>query len=1023
MRCAQIRRGFTAVDVLLTVGVIAVTAGVSVPMYRNYQIRSDLDLAVVQTLQGLSTAQLQSQTGQQDGVWGYQIPTGTVFLGEAYAVRDTDVDKTISLPPSISVYGVEEVVFSRVDGTPSPTGDIVLEAANGETRTITVSTDGTLAAGDIESPDFGQDTGADTGSDTGATTGGDTGDTGTTGGDTGDTGTTGGDSGGDSGSDSGGDSGGGSGGGGGDDDDDNDPTCEDRFSVASDGSITTTGTVSVTVKALGAAITYGSGGPEVQVTAKISTDGGSVWNHLFNGAEIDGGEQQTVSDITSGQQIAVQVNGRYGWLFNKTYESNDETGHVIVLRNGSELPDYDAFDNQGGLESFLQSVIGDDGKISIGEYDVILLTELGTLGSSSSDFQDAVLLLEFTQNEGSCAANDDPRFKVTWERLENTGHGNADRKVFIGQSAWAYGEGQWIPLLALDGQVATDGGYTEEVEGLSVQRQNGYIQVLAHGSLPTGKELVDARITFDGAHVTRLENIDGQNKTENPFDGVTNDGAGGDEVTIAYGSGSVLFQTRVTSADDAINIYWAETVAQSSSSSSSGGSTTSGASSSSSTYSQNSDGTNDEDDGDGDNDDGIANNDNDDDGDGDDDDGIANNNDSDIDPCAAAFTINNGKIVLQEAADVSFRVLGSYSTYGQGGPEIQVRMNVSTNNGSTWQSLFGYRDIDGGETETIEDVPSGSTILLKTEGRRAWLFRQQVESGDGSGRMKILRRKQPDPNTTIFATPTKLKSFLRNRLSNRKVLINPKQALVLIELQETGNAADFQDAAVLLTIEKPASQGICGRNSEDEDDDEDDSDDDDGGSGGTTGGDTGSSDGGGTGGSDGGGGTDDGGDTEEGDPDISICHFPPGNPRNHQTLVIPRSSWFAHAAHGDRQGACEGDEDGDGVLNNVDLCPNTYMPEAVPTEGMLFKRFALTSDSHIFREGPRKKIGSFTLEDTKGCSCEQLVDVAEGKKSYRFTQYPRLERQMRSLFPFYTRGARQYGCGKAILRMVQKNAN
>jgi len=29
---------------------------------------------------------------------------------------------------------------------------------------------------------------------------------------------------------------------------------------------------------------------------------------------------------------------------------------------------------------------------------------------------------------------------------------------------------------------------------------------------------------------------------------------------------------------------------------------------------------------------------------------------------------------------------------------------------------------------------------------------------------------------------------------------------------------------------------------------------------------------------------------------------------------------------------------------------------------------------------------------------------------------------MRSLFPFYTKGARQYGCGKAILRMIKKKA-
>jgi len=38
LRKGSKRAGFTAVDVLLTIGVIGITAGVSVPMYRNYQI-------------------------------------------------------------------------------------------------------------------------------------------------------------------------------------------------------------------------------------------------------------------------------------------------------------------------------------------------------------------------------------------------------------------------------------------------------------------------------------------------------------------------------------------------------------------------------------------------------------------------------------------------------------------------------------------------------------------------------------------------------------------------------------------------------------------------------------------------------------------------------------------------------------------------------------------------------------------------------------------------------------------------
>ncbi|MCB0381141.1 MAG: hypothetical protein KDD24_07785, partial [Flavobacteriales bacterium] len=38
---------------------------------------------------------------------------------------------------------------------------------------------------------------------------------------------------------------------------------------------------------------------------------------------------------------------------------------------------------------------------------------------------------------------------------------------------------------------------------------------------------------------------------------------------------------------------------------------------------------------------------------------------------------------------------------------------------------------------------------------------------------------------------------------------------------------------------------------------------------------------------------------------IKICHIPPGNNQNPQTIEIPESAWPAHEAHGDSKGECE----------------------------------------------------------------------------------------------------------------------
>ena len=40
------------------------------------------------------------------------------------------------------------------------------------------------------------------------------------------------------------------------------------------------------------------------------------------------------------------------------------------------------------------------------------------------------------------------------------------------------------------------------------------------------------------------------------------------------------------------------------------------------------------------------------------------------------------------------------------------------------------------------------------------------------------------------------------------------------------------------------------------------------------------------------------------DKKITICHIPPGNNQNPQTIEINESAWPAHQAHGDTKGAC-----------------------------------------------------------------------------------------------------------------------
>ena len=122
------------------------------PVLRNYQQRSDLNIATEYMLQSLRDAQANARAGKNSGQWGVYVPKAQVFEGIGYDNR-TSEDEPYPLPPSIDIAGLVEVPFIPVSGRPQTSGEIILTARSGDQRIITIGDQGTIAATGIASGD------------------------------------------------------------------------------------------------------------------------------------------------------------------------------------------------------------------------------------------------------------------------------------------------------------------------------------------------------------------------------------------------------------------------------------------------------------------------------------------------------------------------------------------------------------------------------------------------------------------------------------------------------------------------------------------------------------------------------------------------------------------------------------------------------------------------------------------------------------------------------------------------------
>lgn len=137
-------RGFTLVEMLLAVALLAAIAGISLPLYTQFSVRTDLAVARDSFLAHAHAARGRAQHNIHDGQWGVTVTGGSIvlFQGSSFESRDEDHDDLINIADSITISGDSEFVFEQLTGEVDQEGGITLTSVADKSITITLNEKG-----------------------------------------------------------------------------------------------------------------------------------------------------------------------------------------------------------------------------------------------------------------------------------------------------------------------------------------------------------------------------------------------------------------------------------------------------------------------------------------------------------------------------------------------------------------------------------------------------------------------------------------------------------------------------------------------------------------------------------------------------------------------------------------------------------------------------------------------------------------------------------------------------------------
>jgi len=127
------KRGFSLIELLITIGLTVSISVISIPLYSNLQSSTKLDESVAQIVDFLRSSRELSRAGYRNASHGVYFDPGgnkiVAYQGVSYEIRDPIYDQVLNLEPGVTVAITipgNEVNYTAGAGMPDATGQIEL---------------------------------------------------------------------------------------------------------------------------------------------------------------------------------------------------------------------------------------------------------------------------------------------------------------------------------------------------------------------------------------------------------------------------------------------------------------------------------------------------------------------------------------------------------------------------------------------------------------------------------------------------------------------------------------------------------------------------------------------------------------------------------------------------------------------------------------------------------------------------------------------------------------------------------